>query len=117
MDEIPIISLESVTTSSAKDHINKLYQSLCDSMHEAVQASLFGAVREKKCDSHGKPKGWWNINCIRARNSNRLYHKIWKSCGSPKNGTVYELYMASRRAYRKASRYAIDHLKIRNINL
>ena len=46
MDEILVISVESVTASSAKDHINKLYQSLCDSMHEVVQVYLEQSERK-----------------------------------------------------------------------
>ena len=44
---------------------------------------------------------------------------LWKSCGKPKTGQVYNCYKEARRAYRRACRNAIrtkEQIKFNNMN-
>ena len=102
LDNVSPINLVETTIENASKAVNSLYKDLCEAMLQAAEESTSYLYHNRK-----KTKQWWNNDCWKARNRNRLFHKIWKSCGSPDNGTVYDCYKSARKQYRRACRLAM----------
>ena len=106
MNQIPITSPENILPSEALDHVNNLYNVLCKKIHASVESSL-----PEKPHPLGNTNKWWNKECTRARNHNKLFHCIWKSCGSPVSGVIHECHKAARKSYRRCCRQAVNMCK------
>ena len=101
MDNLPLINPDSVKTRDMACTINQIYEQLCSIMHRCADLC---STRPK---SSARPKHWWNSNCTSARNRNKLFYYIWKSCGQPTSGTIYNCYKDSKKAYRHSTRAAL----------
>ena len=102
MQNIPLLDEKNVNKSNALAAVTSYYETLCDAIHLCVASC---AAQTKPS---GKRKHWWNHNCSKARDRNRLFHHIWKSCGRPSSGAVFDCYRDSRKAYRRACRQAVN---------
>ena len=82
---------------------NNLYMRLCETLHHSVKACSSSIFTSKR----GRKK-WWTDDCTDARRHNRLFHYIWKSCGRPSDGNVYECYKLTRKEFRRCCRRAVN---------
>ena len=78
------------TAENASEAVNRLYKNICAAMLKAAQESASYLYHSRK-----KTKQWWNNDCWKGRNRNRLFHKIWKSCESRDSGTVHDCYKSA----------------------
>ena len=107
MEKMNTIKLEypaTLSKSEALQYVNDLSDILCSAMHECASKCM----AKKPPDKGNHKKWWWNDACTSTRNRNRFYHHIWKSLNRPTSGEVYKCYKASRKAYRKACRDAVN---------
>ena len=102
MQNIPLLDEKNVNKSNALAAVTSYYETLCDAIHLCVASC---AAQTKPS---GKRKHWWNHNCSKSRDRNRLFHHIWKSCGRISSGAVFDCYRDSRKAYRRACRQAVN---------
>ena len=112
MDAIPVSACDTIPPGLARQHVDELYQAVCDAMHESVRKGLSSLPQYR-----GRKKSWWNRNCTLARDRNKLFHHIWKSSGRPTSGTAYECYKQSRKAYRRCCRQAVHDKSTQTIRL
>ena len=109
LTDVVMLDVSEVNKLNAQIKVNNMYNELCDVMHSATRKCCNQYLTTEK--SHRK--NWWNKDCLRARNRNRLFFCIWKSLGRPSQGEAYKCYMESRRAYRRVCRNAVNN-KINN---
>ena len=107
INSVPLTDIDSISSDQALDYVNDLYNTLCDKMHTSVKQCI--DIKHGKRPIR-KRNSWWNQECTVTRNSNRLFHYIWKSCGRPSSGTVYDTYKSARKAYRQCCRRAVKNL-------
>ena len=112
MDAIPVSDCDTIPPGLAQQHVDELYQAVCDAMHESGRKGLSSLPQYR-----GRKKSWWNRNCTLARDRNKLFHYIWKSSGRPTSGTAYECYKQSRKAYRRCCRQAVHDKSTQTIRL
>jgi hypothetical protein len=96
-----MLNIKTVDKSNASATVNNLYEQLCTAMHDCVKST------RSNPKSGGKKRHWWNQDCNIARDRNRLFHHIWKSCGRPSHGTVYNCYRDSRKVFRRCCCLAV----------
>ena len=101
---IDMININSVTSDEAPEIVNKLYNSLCDTIHDCVRRIT---TQTQKGKLPRKKKHWWDNECTIARDRNRLFFRIWKDCGRPNSGHIYDCYKYARRNYRRICRSAV----------
>ena len=95
--------------------INMLCNSLCDVVHKSVEVCLQKLTVKKP----RRNQRWWNVDCTNAKQRNKVFHTIWRECGKPSSGTVYENYKYAKKFYRIACRLAMNHhinIPVVNIN-
>ena len=97
------VDINSVTSETALNTVNKLYNSLCKIMHDCVVKCLQKMPRSKPFCG----KSWWNNDCAVAKRRNVLFHHIWKESGCPSQGIIYDSYKCAKKSYRKACRSAV----------
>jgi len=93
---------DDVNDITAAAYVNKLYDSLCASMHNATRASGATLQPPKR-----KNKYWWTKSCYDARKSNRLWAHIWRENDKPSTGPVWECYKSAKREYRRVCRNSL----------
>ena len=84
--------------------IDSYANSLTAGMHHAV-SSIQSRFSERS--SGRRKKHWWTVDCTTTRDRMRVFFHIWKSCGRPSQGAVFDCYKEARRTYRKACRTAV----------
>ena len=57
-------------------------------------------IKQESTRSIRGPKRWFSSSCKAAKNHNKLFHYIWKSCGRPNKGQVYDCYRTAPKDYR-----------------
>ena len=114
MSEVSPGLMQQTSQENCQDYVDELYDTLQKSIHRSVNLSL---QYLRKTHQRHKPKSWWDKNCQRARDRNRLFHRIWKSCGRPSDGQVYDCYRVSRKTYRKCCRDAVRLQKVKTHQL
>ena len=104
--------INSTNTENAKDKINNLCNNICDILNLSVRASLqkFGTVKKPRHN-----KRWWNADCVKAKQRNKLFHKIWKESQEPKKGVIYESYKYAKKCYTKACKQAVNQHSNRSV--
>ena len=110
--QIPLDIPEDLSCYGKKEFINSHYDSLCTAMHSSVQSCL-------KTDGANvrKRKHWWNFSCKKSRDRNKNFHSIWKSCGRPRSGSVYNCYKHAHTFYRKSCRDAVKAQKLHTFEI
>ena len=103
MDKLPLLSMGDTPSESAQQQVNTQYDSICHLIHQSVESNIPTQRPNQKTVK------WWNKDCTATRNRNRLYHHIWKCCGRPSTGCVYECYKATRKSYRRSCRQAVQN--------
>ena len=109
LTDVVMLDVSEVNKLNAQIKVNNMYNELCDVMHSATRK----CCNQYRTIEKSHRKNWWNKDCLRARNQNRLFFYIWKSLGRPSQGEAYKCYMESRRAYRRVCRNAVNN-KINN---
>ena len=99
---IPPVDIADVaSTGDIQMYINEYCNNIVDVMHRAAKnASENFKVKQSK----QKAKHWWNADCTNARDRHRFWFGIWKSCGRPREGAVFNSYKHSKHCYRKICR-------------
>ena len=96
-DSISTIDEAQRVTGSICEQVTSTMQEACQQVNTAVQSRYKGRY---------KPNNWWNTNCLVTRDRQRFWYTIWRSCGRPRTGHVYDIYKAAKKAYRAACRQA-----------
>ena len=105
----PFRNLQSYSADEVKQYINQLCDGLCTTLHQCVETCLQQQTRNKKC----KSKPWWNTECFKAKQRNSVFYQIWKECGRPTSGLVFDNYKCAKSNYRKVCRLAMnDQIKL-----
>ena len=115
LQSIPLTDPNTISSVTAEETVNSLSESLVSAIHQAAQTvnnNIQAAAR-----SGPRRRHWWDENCTLARDRMRLFYHMWKSCGRPGEGAVYECYKDSRRAYRRTLRRAVSTEGNRNHRL
>ena len=86
MENITLLDINSVEGSTASTVVKGF-------MIKSAQLCI-GVLNPNVC---GKKKHWWTRECTFSKNRNRLFHYIWKSCGRPSSGVVYNCYKYARK--------------------
>ena len=103
MDKLPLLSMGDTPSESDQQQVNTQYDSICHLFHQSVESNIPTQRPNRKTVK------WRNKDCTATRNRNRLYHHIWKCCGRPSTGCVYECYKATRKSYRRSCRQAVQN--------
>ena len=97
----PVDIADVASTGDVQMYINEYCNNIVDVMHRAAKnASENFKVKKSK----QKAKHWWNADCTNARDRHRFWFGIWKSCGRPREGAVFNSYKHSKHCYREICR-------------
>lgn len=80
-------------------------QRICDAIHGSANETV--CVDNQRRRSAKRP--FWNSELAALNANKKLWWFIWKSCGSPKQGVVFECLKNSKRKFRKLSRYSLNN--------
>jgi hypothetical protein len=94
------------TTTQMQNFVDEYCETICGVMHKAAD-SLVNSVGEIQ-HKNKRGKHWWNSDCTVARDRNRFWYSLWRSCDRPRHGAVYDSYKYSKHVYRKACRTSIN---------
>ena len=108
---IPVLEdVEPMSHKDVQDNVNRYYQNIVNVMHRASQIAM-GQCNNRKgqgqSQSH-KPKFWWNNDCTIACNRHRFWFHIWKNCGRPRVGAIYDTSKHSKSSFRKSCHLAVN---------
>ena len=95
-DKFNVINKESVS-----DYVNIYCDKIVCAIHEAVQLS---GDQCRQSFKGRKRQHWWNIDYKLAKDRQIFWYKIWKSCGKPRDGAVFESYKYAKYNFRKYCR-------------
>ena len=104
LNEIPVFKPSDIPGHHVKAYVNSLYDSICEGIHSSVKMK----IKQESTRSIRGPKRWFSSSCKAAKNRNKLFHYIWKSCGRPNKGQVYDCYRTARKEYRRCCRRAVQ---------
>ena len=90
------------------DHFD-IIDLMCNAITDICYQAGFDSF--PKCKKAPKLAPFWNENIKPFRDDSLFWGKIWKDCGRPSTGVVYELYKKSRRLYHYAVRNHKNKLK------
>ena len=92
----PVVDASSLQdTTSAQRAVNDMFDNVSSVVHCATaNTNLQGCSKYK-----GKHKSnrWWNSDCTLTRDKQRFWYRIWKSCGRPRAGHVYDSYKLAKK--------------------
>ena len=57
-----------------------------------------------KTSNKRRRKHWWDTSCTIARDKLKFWFFIWKSCGQPRQGHIYECYKSVKYKFRNTCR-------------
>ena len=102
LNEIPVVKPSDIPGHHLKAYVNSLFDSICEGIHISVKMN----IKQESTRFIRGPKRWFSSSCKAARNRNKLFHYIWKSCGRPNK--VYECYRTACKDYRHCCRQAVQ---------
>ena len=95
----------------AQNLVNKYSEDLIKIIHNAVFESKTKSFSNKRRRKH-----WWDTSCTIARDKLKFWFSIWKSCGRPRQGHIYECYKSVKYKFRNACRTSVNEKIIANLN-
>lgn len=98
-----LISIENA--DKALSTVNLINESLTGAMHDAssdVLAAQSGGNKGRV------KKHWWSSDCTAARDRQRFWFALWKTCDRPRSGHVFASYKLAKKSYRDARRGAAN---------
>ena len=98
------INIDQVTEDCAHRFIDEYSECLINAIHDAVNISKNKCMSKK----HKKSHHWWTTNCTVAKSRKLFWHNIWKSCGRPFAGAIYESYKLAKKQFRINCRSAYN---------
>ena len=104
---------------SAQTFVDSSYHNLTSTLHNACRSVNDHINSISNIQSKRRKVPWWSNNCTIARDRQRFWFHIWKRCGRPRNGQVYECYKFAKKRYRQVCRNSINEIvssKFHNIN-
>ena len=96
---------ECTSQGCVQEYVNKYSETIVKVMHDAAKKAWESC---KPKQGKRRAKHWWNPDCTNAHNRNSFWYSIWKFCGRPRDGAVYNSYKHSKHCFRKVSRDAIN---------
>ena len=110
-DAISALSSDIQTPSNI--NVNENPQCYIDRYYDIIVNTMLSASNQamkavKTRQSNVKGKHWWNADCRHSRNKHRFWFQLWRSCGKPREGAVYDVYKYSKYVFRKACRLAVS---------
>ena len=112
LDQMYISTDEITCKHDAENYVNEYCNNLRDALHDAVAKSNNDSTCNKKRKQH-----WWNQSCKVARNRLHFWFSLWKSCGRPRHGAVFDSYKNAKYLFRRVCRKAVNNnIKIRMNN-
>ena len=105
------IDLGHLNRQGAQNLVNKYSEDLIKIIHNAVLKSKTKSFSNKRRRKH-----WWDTSCTIARDKLKFWFSIWKSCGRPRQGHIYECYKSVKYKFRNACRTSVNEKIIANLN-
>ena len=94
------------TVEQVQAFVDKYSDVISGTLHEAASSSLKAIVKSQP--GNNRPKHWWNKDCKIARDRNRFWYSLWRSCGRPHHGVIYDSYKYAKQVFRNVCRKAVN---------
>lgn len=104
--------LEISNPADAQTVIDETCDSITSILHDSAKKAVTAKTNRSTYRGKHQPKRWWNSDCGAAKDRQRLWHRIWTSCGRPRNGHIYKSYKLAKNSYRTACRNAVNTARL-----
>ena len=83
---------------------------MCNDLKTVFHKSAETACSQQASSYKGKyiRRHWWSDSCLIARDRQRFWHRLWDSCGRPREGHVHDSYKLAKKTYRNVCRSALN---------
>lgn len=99
-----------VDVDTAQVLVNNTYSNIVQAVSQACEGTIECSA---SCSKNGQPSlrsvPWWSADCSLTRDRQRFWHRLWVSCGRPRQGQVYSCYKYVKSVYRKTCRQAFNN--------
>ena len=97
------------TMEQAQFCVDEYCKNITEALHEAADAAVSSMVKSKSIQkSRHFRKHWRSQDCRIARDRNRFWFSLWRSCDRPRQGVIYETYKYTKHVFREICRQNIN---------